>query len=103
VFDTAGGEIDVDAAALRMLNDEGGGGGRGPAGVLSTLGPRLQAIRKAKGIPQEALAEASGLPQPTISRIESGEREPRLATLEKYAHGLGVTLEQLMAETSSGH
>jgi DNA-binding XRE family transcriptional regulator len=103
VFDTERGEVDVDAAALRMLNDDSGSGARGLTGALSTLGPRLQAIRKAKGISQETLAEASGLPQPTISRIESGEREPRLATLDKYAHGLGVTLVQLMAETSSGH
>lgn len=44
---------------------------------------RLKEIRKAKGISQVQLALSLHMNQNTISRYETGEREPRSAILSK--------------------
>ena len=64
-------------------------------------------LRESLSQTQEDLAKRSGIAQPTVSRIESGDREPRLSTLRGYASGLGLSVEQLLAKldesTSSQH
>jgi transcriptional regulator with XRE-family HTH domain len=46
----------------------------------------------------EALAEASGVSVAHLSRLESGVRQPSLATLLNVAAGLGVPISELLAE-----
>jgi transcriptional regulator with XRE-family HTH domain len=46
---------------------------------------------------QEQLAEKTGLHPTEISRLERAIREPRLGTIARLAHGLGIGAEQLVA------
>lgn len=55
----------------------------------------LKAIRKSRGLSQEALAELLGTTKQVISRYERGERVPKLSVAVKYAEILGVSLETL--------
>ena len=49
--------------------------------------------RNALGISQRELAELCGLPQSSIARIESGRITPKLDTLLKIIHPLGLRLK----------
>lgn len=46
--------------------------------------------RAAKGITQKELAEITGIAQSDISRLENGNANPSLRTLERLAEGLGM-------------
>ncbi|MFC7503194.1 helix-turn-helix domain-containing protein [Nocardioides sp. CPCC 206347] len=50
----------------------------------------LVAMRKAKGLSQEAIADRMEISQGAVARIESGERDPRLSTLRRYAMAVGA-------------
>jgi transcriptional regulator with XRE-family HTH domain len=65
------------------------------AGIQETIGRRVQAIRKAKGWTQEQLAERSGLHPTYIGGIERGERNATIASFQKVADSLGVTIAAL--------
>ena len=49
--------------------------------------------RTALGITQRELAQLCGLPQSSIARIESGKTTPKLDTLLKIIHPLGLKLK----------
>lgn len=49
--------------------------------------------RTALGITQRELAQLCGLPQSSIARIESGKTTPKLDTLFKIIHPLGLKLK----------
>lgn len=66
--------------------------------VLSGLGARLRAARRNRDMTLEDLAEASGTSVAHISRLESGDRQPSLDGLLRLAFGLGVPLDELLAE-----
>ena len=51
--------------------------------------------REHRGMTQQALAHAAGLPQPTIARLESGERKGTVAQMRKLAGALGINLDTL--------
>lgn len=53
-------------------------------------------LRKAKGMSQEQLATRSGVHRVTIARFETGKISPTLATLERLAAALDVTIDQLV-------
>ena len=48
--------------------------------------------RREAGLTQKELAERTGLQQSNISRIENGNGNPSLETLNKIAQGLGKKL-----------
>lgn len=50
----------------------------------------LRAERERLGLSQEQLGYASGLHRTEISLLERGQRDPRLSTIVRLAHGLGV-------------
>ena len=50
-------------------------------------------IRKAEGLTQKDLALRSGINQADISRLENGNGNPSIKTLERIAKGLGLSLE----------
>ena len=62
---------------------------------------RLKEIRKAKGISQLKLAIEMNTNQNTISRYETGEREPGLAELIKLADYFDVSVDYLLERTDN--
>lgn len=61
---------------------------------------QLRQVREGKGVTLRQLAKASGVGIATLCRLEAGSWDPRLSTLEKLANVLGVTVAQLIGETS---
>jgi transcriptional regulator with XRE-family HTH domain len=56
-----------------------------------TLGQQLTALREARSLTQDELADKSGVSRPQISRLENDEIDnPRRATLLKLAEALGT-------------
>lgn len=49
--------------------------------------------RNALGISQRELAQLCGLPQSSIARLESGKTTPKLDTLLKIMHPLGLKIK----------
>jgi len=72
---------EVDAPAILALN------------VIQT--------RDRRGMTQAQLAEAVGVAQPRIAEVERGDANPRLVTLAKLAHALGITLPELLEDNLS--
>ncbi len=56
------------------------------------LGLEVKDHREAAGLSQRRLAELVGIRQPNIARLEAGDVLPTLATLERVAEALGLTL-----------
>jgi predicted transcriptional regulator len=55
------------------------------------IAPIVQA-RNAARWSQRELAQRAGVPQPVIARLEAGDNDPKLSTLTKLAHALGLEL-----------
>jgi transcriptional regulator with XRE-family HTH domain len=60
------------------------------------FGENLRRQRHRRKLTQEGLAEACGLHPTEVSLLERGGRDPRLATIVKLAHGLGVAPAKLL-------
>ena len=60
---------------------------------------RLKEIRKAKGLSQLRLATELNTTQNTISRYETGEREPGIAELINIADYFNVSVDYLLERT----
>ncbi len=67
------------------------------ATLAHSVAAQVRALREGRGWTQEQLAEAAGLSRDAISRIERGDREPKLVTLEAIAAAVGVDVARLMA------
>ena len=66
--------------------------------ILDVFGRRLKALRKAKKMTQEELAEKLTLHNSYIGLLERGERIPSLITLDKIAKYFGVKPADLIME-----
>jgi transcriptional regulator with XRE-family HTH domain len=64
---------------------------------LRDLAARLAELRRLKGYSQDRLALEAGLTRGAISKLEKGDVDPRISTLAKIAHTLGVSLPHLVA------
>ena len=53
----------------------------------------LAEMRKRAHLSQKAVALRMGTSQEAVSRLESGLSDPRLSTVERYAHAVGRELE----------
>lgn len=62
---------------------------------------RLKEIRKSKGISQIKLAMDLNTSQNTISRYETGEREPGINELIKIADYFNVSVDYLLGRTDN--
>lgn len=62
---------------------------------------RLKEIRKAKGISQLKLATDLNTNQNTISRYETGEREPGITELIRIADYFNVSVDYLLERTEN--
>ncbi|MEA2445354.1 MAG: hypothetical protein QOJ12_2646 [Thermoleophilales bacterium] len=60
------------------------------------IGPRIRSLREAMGLSLRDLGERAGVSAPMLSQVERGETSPTLATAGRIAHGLDLTLSQLL-------
>lgn len=60
------------------------------------LGPRLRAIRLARGIGLRELARRLDLSPSSISQIETGKIQPSVRTLYAFASEFGVTVDEVL-------
>jgi transcriptional regulator with XRE-family HTH domain len=59
------------------------------------IGHRLRQLRKTKNLSQGDIESKTGLLRCYISRVENGHTVPSLETLQRFAHGLGVSLYEI--------
>ena len=72
-----------------------------PATAEKHIGPELKRLRENAGLSLRAFAEQAGFSAGFISQVENSIVSPSIASLEKMASTLGVTLGDLFA-TASG-
>jgi transcriptional regulator with XRE-family HTH domain len=70
--------------------------------AVSTVGPRVKALREAEGLSLRELAERSGVSAPMLSQVERGETSPTLQTAARIAAGLELRLSQLLRLDEDG-
>ncbi|KAB2328821.1 helix-turn-helix transcriptional regulator [Cytobacillus depressus] len=58
-------------------------------------GRRIRAFRKLKGFTQEGFAKQLGVSVSILGEIERGNRMPALEFIERTAHLLNITVEDL--------
>jgi transcriptional regulator with XRE-family HTH domain len=56
----------------------------------------LRRLRTKRGLSQQTLAEKSGLSREYVARLETGQHNPSLATLQRLATALGVPVTRLL-------
>lgn len=62
-----------------------------------TIGEKIKAWRKKKGLTQDSLAKKADIPYTTLAKIESDViLNPSLQTITKIASGLDVSLNELV-------
>ncbi|HRJ31370.1 MAG TPA: helix-turn-helix transcriptional regulator [Cyclobacteriaceae bacterium] len=66
------------------------------ARLLLSFGERLRNLREQQHLSQEALANEAEIPISQVGRIERGEVNPTLSTLNSIASGLKITLQELL-------
>lgn len=67
-----------------------------------TFAERLKWLRSQRDLTQRELAEKTGISIPAIVRYEGGRSEPRLRTVMRLAHVLGVDAAELAPEMIAG-
>ncbi|MFI1336182.1 helix-turn-helix domain-containing protein [Streptomyces sp. NPDC020845] len=70
--------------------------------VLDSVGPRLRALRRDRGITLADLAATTGVSESTLSRLESGQRRPSLELLLPLARIYDVPLDDLVGAPRTG-
>ncbi len=64
------------------------------------LGERIRQFRQRAGLTQEELTKRAGIGRVTLSRLESGDHSPRYRTLVALAKALGVSVTDLLVDTT---
>jgi transcriptional regulator with XRE-family HTH domain len=67
------------------------------------LGEQIRNVRRGHFMTLDALAQAAGVTKGFISQVESGKSNPSLASLQRIAKALGVTLANLVDSNDAGH
>ncbi|GAB2681183.1 helix-turn-helix domain-containing protein [Nocardia goodfellowii] len=70
--------------------------------VLDSVGPRLRALRRERGITLADLAATTGVSESTLSRLESGQRRASLELLLPLARTYNVPLDDLVGAPRTG-
>ncbi len=60
------------------------------------LGKNIRKLRLERTLTQGGLSKKVGVDTPYLSNVENGNKNPTLATIEKIAKALGVSIEELM-------
>ncbi|GAB3271985.1 helix-turn-helix domain-containing protein [Kineosporia babensis] len=55
-------------------------------------------IREEQGLSQTDVGRLMGISPSSVSRIESGERDPHLSTLRRYAMAVGATVQHTVGK-----
>src|SRR5436189_1103541 len=71
--------------------------------LVTSVGPRVRALREAMDLSLRDLAERSGVSAPMLSQVERGETSPTLAIAGRIASGLELRLSQLLRLDEDGH
>lgn len=72
------------------------------ADVLTSVGPRLRALRQEADLTLAQLADTTGISVSTLSRLESGRRRPTLELLLPLARAHQVPLDELVGAPAVG-
>ena len=65
--------------------------------VQDLFGKKIKAIRRARDITQEKLADLSGLSLQYIGEIERGRRNPSLTSIEQLSQALDIPMAELFS------
>jgi transcriptional regulator with XRE-family HTH domain len=60
------------------------------------MGRRLQALRKARDLSRQQLAERAGISREYVRKLEAGRQDPTLGTLTALAKALKVSVAELV-------
>lgn len=60
-------------------------------------GTKIKRYRLSAGLSQAELAQKARISPNTVARLERGEHQPTLATIEALAHALSVTISDLLS------
>ena len=63
---------------------------------------QLAARRASLGLSQTAVAARMSTSQPVVARLESGDLDSRLSTIERYAAAVGLEVELVVREPIAG-
>jgi transcriptional regulator with XRE-family HTH domain len=72
------------------------------ADLKALLGVAIKTERSVLGISQEKLAERAGLHRTYVSDVERGARNPSIASIEKLAQALKLSVSALFERASNG-
>ncbi len=61
-----------------------------PQVASEKFGQRIKELRAERGLSKDQLAQEADMHPTAVRRIELGKREPRLTTIRRVAHGLGI-------------
>ncbi|MBO3085108.1 helix-turn-helix domain-containing protein [Cellulomonas fengjieae] len=70
--------------------------------MMRTVGPRLRAVRRQRGLTLAQASDATGISVSTLSRLESGSRRPQLELLVPLAGLYRVPLDELVGAPATG-
>ncbi len=70
--------------------------GRSRATLVAEVGELVRKARAKRGVTRKALAELSGTSERYLAQIESGSGNPSVLVLDAVAHGLGLSLADLL-------
>ncbi|MDQ6954340.1 MAG: helix-turn-helix domain-containing protein [Mariprofundaceae bacterium] len=59
---------------------------------MKNIGITIKTLREKQSLSQRSLAEQAGISAAALSQLESGRASPSVATLEKLADGLGISI-----------
>lgn len=86
----------IGFSAQAQLVPQAGSSGSAKVGArgcqLEGLPDELASLRKSCGVTQSQVAERMGATQPIVARLERGDAQPNLKTLEKFASAVGFDL-----------
>jgi transcriptional regulator with XRE-family HTH domain len=86
-------ELDTGGARSKTVSNK-------ESDVIKNLGARVRDIRKERSMTQHVLACRMNVPRTYISKVEMGRVVPALATLERIAAGLEVSVIYLLCDES---
>jgi transcriptional regulator with XRE-family HTH domain len=64
--------------------------------ITKRVAARIVQLREQRGMSQETLAAQARINRVTLARLELGQHQPKLETLERIARVLGVSLVSLL-------
>lgn len=69
--------------------------------ILHEFGKHLRALRQARSVSQERLADDAGLHRTYVSSVERGERNISLVNIERLAVALGISVREMVPPRES--